>query len=325
MSKETKRSKTADEASLDELRDAIDSDRLTDPEVTPEPETEKTEAAPEPDQPDEQAEGGEAPLDESVEPEQTEVEPQGEAPRDHESQIADRIASLERQIEIEKIAREKSDAQAERWRLRSDQNSARAGNFLKQLQTSREQPQPRHEDLEDYSPEPDVRPAGAQEQPEPNLQHELNEIRAERRLTAMQNAQQELAADPSIQEFSRTFRDKFGEDEEKQFVQDFNSIVTEEGGDLKAALEYGSPSSAAKLYRSVLRSAIAEAKIRLLQRQEEKAAKAKTDQAERLRDKKKAAASVSTGATAAPRPKPASFAEMDVEKLRKLIDGAGAG
>jgi len=201
---------------------------------------------------------------------------------------SERLSALERQLEIQRIENERIRAEAERQELLAQREAGQKGSLMQKLeQLERRLSAPEAEDGE-------YEPAVAQRQTAPqlpqDLRSELDEIRQERVQRAIENEGRAFLTDPQVVQYVESLHkagyangEKVfnGEEAAQAFHSEIAQIVQRDAPGVKEALYGGNPKVSAKLARSLLRTAYAEARIRQLEHHEAlaRAAKKASDQA----------------------------------------------
>lgn len=268
-------------------------------ETEPEPDPAPVE---EPEQGDPQAADEAAPAEESAEEKKAdEVED-------------DPNAEFKSMLELSELRAQKADAEMERWRHLADKNAGRLAHLEQQIK-ARELPRREsgYDDLSDREPGVSEFPgadARAGVVP-PELQKELDSIRAERVMRALQKEGQDFESR------HREFLTKLGEQDDEvraSFNADFEAELRQRAEEFHDALTGSDAKLAGVSARAAYDSALIEARIKLTERSIAASRERRAAQREKLIEQKRGSAPT-TGTSAAPPPE-----ASDTKPLHRMTD-----
>lgn len=274
----------------------------------PEPEPE-----PEPAEPEERVEtaGSETETPETTEPEYDEA--------------AEERAALLRRLEMAEIRSEKAEGNAEKFQMLHDKITGVNSNLMKKLREFEggvlRRPEPADTE-DDFVAEPQ-RPVARTPSRDPELAAELEEIRSERIERALRQEGANLYSEN--QKFWEGLKTLDAKEPQtghlKSFIEDLQQFAAANHEEVKEALYGNNARTSARLARGIYRSAFADARIRLLERQEAAAEERRVKYLGELRGKKQSAgATVTDGGEAAVKPKKVNPATMPLDDLERLVD-----
>lgn len=269
---------------------------------------------------------GDAPEEEDEsesveEPSEDDTEAKADDSEESES-VEDRLARLERETQISKIEAEKQAALNERIKARADRIHGEYGSLVDQIKqgTQPNVPMARQDepDYRDDYPQAATNVATPTQGPGQDVSAEITTMRQER-------TQQTIAAETSrfeteIAPFLQSLQN--GDTGERDaFVKDMQNAVAAAAPEYQEELSGTNPKLAARIARSIYRTAYADARIALLNRQEEAARTMKAERREQLRGVKKAASQPRGGrsAKASPRARKSAMT-MPLDELEKQVD-----
>jgi hypothetical protein len=214
--------------------------------------------------------------------------------------VDDRLAELERTLELERLERQKATAELERTKFLASRNAGEAG-YLKKLLADRQRTEAE---------------GGYADSPQDAGDHPgMDEIRKELGALKSERVAQALAEVGAA--FERAHPDA------KDYATEMQAILQQTSEeDVQAALYSDDPKLARITAKSILESAYAEARIKALQKQREEAKSRSVVQADKLRGRKVEAAPPGTQRAPAPERSsaPKTIEQMTDAELDALLD-----
>ena len=236
--------------------------------------------------------------------------------------LEDRVSVLARELEIERLQREKAVADADIWRSRSDQHAGRYGNILKELETLKSGGLP--STTSDYQGDNgDVR-----SQVQQAIQQEIapfkQSLQGRDNITAMQAEEAAFNADQANRDFVTSLGEKHGKEIAEAFTRDFNEGLQATADELRAVAQEGTAQTAAKVTRAAYRSAFADARLKHLTRLSTAAKQVRSEQDTQRRAAKRKVSPTATSKAAQKAAKKATNKQdprnIDLDQLESLVD-----
>jgi hypothetical protein len=228
--------------------------------------------------------------------------------------VREQIEGVLQRVEIMEAERERLTAELEREKLLRDRNAGKLGALMQQIKAGDGDAAGETDDSDDGDAE--RRPSR-----DPEVESELQEIRSGRVQTAIANVSQEFLEENNA--FFQTLQREAGDEAAKQFTADLvTSIKTTQdalGDDIFAM----NPKLAAKVARTVIRSAFADTKLNLMREFQNRAAEASEESRRNIRARKKGSAGARTNKHAAANQiSNKSLSDMSDAELEKALANA---
>lgn len=259
--------------------------------------------------------GEEDSTKEAAPTEEAESEEETEEEEDASTDVQTQMEAVLQRLEIMEAERERLTSELERERLLRDRNAGKLGALMQQL--DRRQDQKASGDDEDEGLEDDAterRPSKAKDPRD----EELREIRAERVQTAISGVSQEFLEEN--QAFFSTLQKEAGDKAAQKFHTDLVAKIRSTQDQLGEDIFSMNPKLAAKVARTVIRSAFADVKLDLMREYQKRAAEKSEESRRTVRARKKGAAGVrSVKRAAAKAPKTKSLSQMSEAELDAVL------
>lgn len=250
-------------------------------------------------------------------------DPEADDPEDEEEEDAsegldastrDQIESVLQRVEIMEAERERLTAELEREKLLRDRNAGKLGSLMQKIKAGDSDATGDEDTSEDGDEE--RRPSR-----DPEVETELQEIRAGRVQNAITSVSQEFLEENNA--FFQALQREAGDEAAQQFTTDLVGAIKTTQDSLGEDIFAMNPKLAAKVARTVIRSAFADTKLSLMKQFQEKASEASEKSRREIRARKKGSAGARTNKRAAANQiKNKSLSDMSDAELEKALANA---